>query len=50
MIYEEIKGLLKQFDVVVFTHVPRLQNAAADKEANLAIDRVLKNRGEYDNI
>lgn len=50
VIYEEIKGLLKQFDVVVFTHVPRLQNAAADKEANLAIDRVLKNRGEYDNI
>ena len=50
VIYEEIKGLLKQFDVVVFTHVPRLQNAAADKEANLAIDRVLKNRAEYDNI
>ena len=50
VIHKEIKELLKQFDVVVFTHVPRLQNAAADKEANLAIDRVLKNRAEYDNI
>ncbi|MBR6965116.1 reverse transcriptase-like protein [Candidatus Saccharibacteria bacterium] len=50
VIYDEIKELLKRFDVAVFTHVPRLQNAAADKEANLAIDRVLKNRAEYDNI
>ena len=49
-INKEIKELLKKFDVAVFTHVPRLQNAAADKEANLAIDRVLKNRDEYDNI
>lgn len=44
VVHNEIKELLKKFDVAVFTHVPRLQNAAADKEANLAIDRVLKNR------
>ncbi len=43
-IYKDVQDLLKNFDVAVFTHVPRLQNAAADKEANLAIDRVLKNQ------
>ncbi len=41
-IYADIQELLKQFEVVAFTHVPRTQNAAADKEANLAIDRVIK--------
>lgn len=43
-IYHDIQDLLKQFDVVAFMHVPRSQNSAADKEANLAIDRMLKNR------
>lgn len=43
-IYHDIQELLKQFEVVAFMHVPRSQNSAADKEANLAIDRMLKNR------
>ena len=43
-IYHDIQDLLKQFEVVAFMHVPRSQNSAADKEANLAIDRMLKNR------
>ncbi len=43
-IYKDIQELIKRFDVVAFTHVPRLQNAAADKEANLAIDRIMTNR------
>ena len=42
-IYEDVQKLLEDFEVVVFTHVPRSQNAAADREANLAIDQMLKN-------
>jgi ribonuclease HI/ADP-ribose pyrophosphatase YjhB (NUDIX family) len=49
-IYRDIQGLLNKFDVVAFTHVPRLQNAAADKEANLAIDRTMKNKEIHDII
>ncbi len=45
-IYQDVQGLLKNFDTISFTHVPRSQNSAADKEANLAIDRILKN-GSY---
>ena len=41
-IYKDIQELLSNFDAVAFIHVPRLQNAAADKEANLAIDRMGK--------
>ena len=43
-IYNDIQEMLKKFEVVAFTHVPRLQNSAADKEANIAIDKVLKNQ------
>ena len=43
-IYRDIQALLGKFDVVAFAHVQRLQNAAADKEANLAIDRTMKNK------
>ena len=43
-IYQDVQGMLKNFDTISFTHVPRSQNSAADKEANLAIDRILKNR------
>lgn len=43
-IYNDIQEMLKKFEVVAFTHVPRLQNSAADKEANIAIDKVLKNK------
>ena len=42
-IYEDVQKLLADFEVVAFTHVPRSQNAAADREANLAIDQMLKN-------
>lgn len=49
-IYRDIQGLLGKFDVVAFTHVPRLQNATADKEANLAIDRTMKNKEIHDII
>ena len=41
-VYEEIREMLKSFKAVAFAHVPRAQNSAADKEANLAIDRVMK--------
>ena len=41
-IYADIKKLLESFESVSFTHVPRSQNTAADKEANQAIDRILK--------
>ncbi len=49
-IYRDIQALLGKFDVVAFTHVPRLQNTAADKEANLAIDRTMKNKEIHDII
>ena len=42
-IYEDVQKLLDDFEVVAFSHVPRSQNAAADREANLAIDQMLKN-------
>ena len=41
-IYNDIQDLLGNFDAVSFTHVHRLENSAADKEANLAIDKILK--------
>ena len=41
-IYQDIQELLTKFDSVSFTHVPRSENAAADSEANKAIDNILK--------
>jgi probable phosphoglycerate mutase len=41
-IYADIKKMLESFESVSFTHVPRSQNTVADREANLAIDRILK--------
>ena len=40
-IYNIIQDLLKKFDSVSFTHVPREENVLADREANKAIDRIL---------
>ena len=41
-VYQDIRQKLQQFDAVSFVHVPRSQNTCADKEANRAIDRILK--------
>ncbi len=41
-IYQDIQRLLDDFEVVAFSHVPRSQNAVADKEANNAIDKLLQ--------
>ena len=41
-IYNQIQDLLKQFESVSFTHVPRIDNRIADHEANEAIDDILK--------
>ena len=41
-IYQDVQHLLNDFEVVAFSHVPRSQNAIADREANAAIDRILK--------
>ena len=38
-IYEDVQRLLNKFEAVAFMHVKRSMNAAADKEANLAIDK-----------
>lgn len=40
--FNAIQDLLKNFDSVSFTHVPREENQAADAEANKAIDNILK--------
>lgn len=42
-INREVKEILRDFEAVSFQHEPRNLTAAADKEANLAIDRVMKN-------
>lgn len=42
-IYNEIKELLSRFKSVAVIHVKRSENSAADKEANAAIDRIMKN-------
>lgn len=41
-IFNTIEDLLKNFDSVSFTHVPREQNQIADEEANKAIDSILE--------
>ena len=41
-VYQDVQRLLNDFEVVAFSHVPRSQNAIADREANAAIDRILK--------
>lgn len=41
-IYKDILTKIKQFDAVSFKHVPRSENAIADHEANVAIDKLLK--------
>ena len=38
-IYEDIQGLLKNFEACAFVHVAREQNTKADAEANHAVDR-----------
>ena len=38
-IYNDVRKLLTKFEAVAFMHVKREMNQAADKEANLAIDR-----------
>ena len=38
-IYNDIQKMLKEFNAVAFVHVKREQNAEADREVNLAIDR-----------
>ena len=42
-IYQDIQKKLENFDAVAFIHVHRTENAVADHEANLAIDRILDN-------
>ena len=41
-IYKDILAKIEQFDAVSFKHVPRSENAIADHEANVAIDKLLK--------
>ncbi len=38
-IYNDIQGMLKDFEAIAFVHVKRSQNQHADREANLAVDR-----------
>ncbi len=38
-IYDAVQELLKQFEACAFVHVAREQNARADEQANLAVDR-----------
>jgi len=39
-LYRRVLELIQQFEEVTFAHVPRDQNAEADRLANLALDRV----------
>lgn len=44
-IYRDINEKINELEAVSFKHVPRTENTIADHEANLAIDRTLKNKG-----
>ena len=41
-IYRDIREKLKNFEVVAIVHAPREENTCADKEANQAIDNLLR--------
>lgn len=41
-IYEDIQKKITNFEAVSFSHTSRSNNVAADSEANLAIDKILK--------
>ena len=41
-IYEDIINKITGFEAVSFKHVPRSENVIADREANIAIDNILK--------
>lgn len=43
-VYNDILNKLNQFEAVSFSHVPRSKNTMADSEANIAIDKILKNK------
>ncbi|MGC8668411.1 MAG: ribonuclease HI family protein [Chthonomonadales bacterium] len=43
-LYHQARALMRQFDRVEVTHVPRKQNARADQLSNLGADRVQKDR------
>ena len=43
-IFKDIEKKLAAFDAVSFTHISRSNNAIADNEANLAIDRIAKRK------
>ncbi len=43
-IFKYIQEKIPQFDQISFSHVPREQNTIADREANLAIDRILQRK------
>ena len=46
-IYKDIQEMLKSFDAVSFSHVPRSQNLIADSEANDAIDKILARNHQH---
>lgn len=41
-VFEDINKKITDFEAVSFKHVPRSENVIADREANLAIDNILK--------
>jgi ribonuclease HI len=45
-IHEAIRDLIKQFEKIDFTHVPRELNKAADAAVNRAMDEVLKPKAD----
>lgn len=40
-IYKDIESMLGRFHAVSFTHISRSENSIADKEANIAIDKII---------
>lgn len=49
-IYDSVRKMIAKFDNVAFVHVSRLQNSAADKEANLAVDKIMKHEYDDDDV
>ena len=40
-LFQEVKNIIKSFEIAKFTHVPRAKNAAADKLVNEALDALI---------
>jgi ribonuclease HI len=49
-LYRKASALCDRFETVLIRHVPRSQNAAADKLCNVALDHIGRSDGKFNNL